>query len=278
MEWRTAAQRFGVRFAICLLVLGTAYLAIFGLKPTSHNIPITASQKVAALRAGLDETYIVGNDLAGFKESDSVAANTLGSMFSQYQNAYTSLQTALSKAPGEVTAVTRSSVRSILTRQKQAINTYQVAGKVLSQIITYEPSTDLGSLDANKNTADLTARATAAQQGLTHAANDTTPSANSGTGSLSVQSADSSNLIVSGATKKALLTEAGCFGQITTQLNAHQITQAVSTRSHCINAYPALRLQVAQNITQPAFGGVYQNYMGKTVPSLLETLNKLARR
>jgi len=113
-------------------------------------------------------------------------------------------------------------------------------------VIAYDPSNDLGSLDLNHNWDTALQRATAAQNGLkTAAANSSSLDAVSGLG---VHSADQADTVISDAARAALDSAASCFGKLASDLQAQQFSMASAQRDSCIQAYPAVRQQVIQNL------------------------------
>ena len=276
MKWQRALRQFGLRFAISLVILGGVYLAIFGW-PVHHKRALTAVDKIAALRAKLDESYIYGNTLANFSESSVVAYNDLLQLTSAFSDASSSLATGLKTAPGTVSPSLKTAIQSQIGVQQQAEASFKAISTVLSHVASYDPSTDLGAPALASDMTKIASRASAAQNGLKTAANSQASAANTSAGSSSSLSvgSDNNSLLVSADTRQALLTEADCFGTVASQATAKQKDQTSNTIKRCVAAYPSVLKQVIQNIVQLSFGGSYQQTTQQTVPDLLKQLNKL---
>lgn len=271
--WRQKLQPFAIRFIICFVIVGVAYAGVANL--THHKRPLTSTQKVAALRAALDQIYISGNQLANFYQSDTVTASALAQQFSQFQTVITSLSVTLKTAPSpQVGTTQRQQIQGLLDSQKTVIAAYKLAWAVIAKPLTYEPAGDLGSLDPKTDTAKLTARATAAQNGLLKAADNTATVASSSS-SLVAQNTQVAPTLLDATTKQALQKSAVCFGQIASQLTNHQISQATATRADCISAYPVLRASLVQNLLSTSFNDNYRRTLKDSIPPLLKQLDKV---
>jgi|GEM_PF-1855404 len=269
MNWQKLIKRFGIRFALSLVILGGLYLLIFGW-PRSHHQPNTPQARISRLRASLDQTYLDSSIIAGFKENDAASYNTLNSLQGQFQADIKTLQTNVSKAPGQVSGKQKSALKAVIDHENQASNAFSARFNILLRPIAYDPSTDLGKLDPTKDSAELQKRALAAQTGLQKAADDTTNTNSSNT--LDVGTVDSNNL-VSTATKQKLIASADCFGKLADQIGKKQFAAASTTRSTCIKDYSSARQQAIQNVLTGTFPASYQSYMKNTVPDLLNQLD-----
>ena len=273
MSWRPALKQFGVRLVICLVLLGGLYLATFGLPGTSHNKPQTAKQKVTALRAALNQSYLASSSLAGFNENDPLSYYSLGSLGGQLKTNAELMQKRLSTAPREVKPEIKQRITGVVERQQKIAADFATSYDILSRVIAYDPGQDLGKLDINKDLEKLSQRAAAAENGLKKTATNSTPvSSSSG---LSVQENKGTPLVVHPVTKEALLKQADCLGRLARQLDAKQ-TGAAQTRSSCTNDYSSARKLAITNVIQNSFPDSQKQYMDKTVPNLLKQLDRLA--
>lgn len=267
MQWQKLAKRFGLRFVISLVVLGGLYLLVFGW-PASHKQPNTPQAKISRLRGALDQTYLDSSIIAGFHENDAASYSALNSLLGQFQTDIKTLQTDLSKAPSQVSTSQRNNIKATIDEEDQAIKAFSARFNILLRPIAYDPSTDLGKLDPAKDTAELQKRAQAAQAGLQKAANDTTNT--NSTNTLDVGTVDSNTSLVGPATKQKLEASADCFGKLADQLGKKQFSDASSTRTSCIKAYPTTRQQAIANVLAGTFPDSYKSYLKKTVPALLK--------
>lgn len=273
MKWSHSAKLFGIRFGLCLVLIGAAYVAIFGLHPVIKPAPASSQQKLASLRAALDETYIAGTALANFKQSDATAFESLDNSRSQFETATKRLQTALLTAPPAKMALYSSDLNTIVARAQQATESYQASNSVLTQIISYNPSVDMGQLSSQTELAKIAARASAAQKGLQKVADNQT----AGAMGLSVQGENGPALLVFEQTRAALRGEAACFEQLSLQAGAGHRAAAELSRDQCLHDYPALRLLAIQNVTQNSWGGDYQATTQRVIPPLLGSLDQLIK-
>ncbi len=276
MQWPRRARLFGIRLAICLVLLGAAYIALFGLRPVAKPALITPTQKLASLRAALDESYLAGNSLAGFSQSDGAAFQSLDNSRLQFEKATNRLQTALSAAPPATIAPFKPALVTVIDRSHQATQSYRAHFAVLAQPISYNPSADLGALALDTDFSKVATRASAAQKGLLKAADNQTTVTATASG-LSVQNENGPASLLEQTTRTVLRAEAACLGQLSAQASAQQTVAATQTRAQCIDGYPALRLAAIQNVTQTAWSSDYQSYMQRTVPALLRQLDQLIK-
>jgi len=276
MKWSGRARKFGIRFVVCLVVLGGVYIAVFGLKPAPKPALVSPTQKLAALRSALEETYLAGNSLADWQQSDGTAAESLDNLRSQFETATNRMQTAFKDTPAGTVTPIKPTIEAVIDRARKASQSYRASNTVLTKTINYNPSTDIGTLPLDTSLAKLAARAAAAQKGLLKAANSQATVAATVSG-LSVQNNNGPALLVEPATQAALRTEADCLGQLSDQATAGAAVAAAQTRSQCIGAYPALRRAAIQNITRPAWGGDYHDFAQRTVPPLLRQLDQLIK-
>lgn len=242
-------KNFGIRLLVSFVVLGIAYLLIFGW-PGSHNKP-TTSQRLAAVRTALDQTYIDSNSIASFNQDNSVAYATLSDMMGQFKAHTSELEAAVQAAGDKLSPTERNEIQSIIGSQKQVAASFQSQYSVVAKVVSYDPSSDLGSLNIQSQRGQLQERAVAARQGLTSAAGNST---------------------VASATQQHLRGQAECFGKLASLLTEDAVG-ASTTRTSCINSYPSVRLAAIQDAIQAAFTPSYQSYMKQRVPSLLSQLD-----
>lgn len=276
MQWSRRARLFGIRLLVCLVLAGAGYAAVFGLRTAAKPVILTPPQKLAELRAALDETYLAGNSLASFKQSDGTAFQALDDLRLQFEKSTNRLRASLSAAPADAVAPLKPAITNVLNQAQLASQSYRASNAVLTQIINYNPSANLDTPALANDPGTLAARASAAQKGLLKAAADQTTVAAGSTG-LSVQNNNGPALIVNDPTRTLLRAEAACFGQLSTQASARQTTAMTQTRSQCVADYPALRRQAIQNITQSAWGNDYQSFTHGSVPPLLRQLDALIK-
>lgn len=272
IDWRRALTGFGVRFLASFLILGAAYLLIFGW-PGHRKRPLTPAGKIAAVRSTLDETYVAGANLANFDESSVVAMYDLGQVYSQFQAADQQLKTALKAAPPQVSPALRASIQKVIDQQAGAMSAYQSRLEVIGIVAQYDPATDLMSASASKSISVTGQRAQAAQNGLKKALTDASGPGSGGQNGLGVTTAGAQ--LLDTRTSLALSQEVNCFAKLAARAAANDVRGAAAVRASCIAGYPALRLGIIQNIVQPAFGGSYQQTMKQSVPPLLKQLDSL---
>jgi hypothetical protein len=236
-----------LRLLICTALLGGLYLLVFGWPKTATR-PLNDTQKLADVRAALDETYVATQQLNGFHVIDATASDQLNSQVGQFNHAVDHLKQALAAAPTSLPPETRSTVDSLLKRDKAAADAYTAHYQPFAQVIEYNPAADLPAVNSS-TTKSVAERATAAKKGLTKAAD---------------------NQLVTPDIRQALQLEADCFDRLAKTTTADQ-------RNQCVSAYPALRLQIIQSAIRPAWGDDYAAYVKQTVPPLLKRLDSLVR-
>jgi hypothetical protein len=269
MKLPFSIRQFGLRIALCVVVVGGLYLIVHGVHRHQQNASASAIQELAAMRASLDENYIAGTSLHSFKRSDVQAYLALNDLFGQYKSSNDSLVKQLKSPSKLLTPAQKNQFATIASRQQQSRSELEARLKILSQIIQYDPGQDLkGSIDSKASI--LAGRARAAQRGLNKAASDQTASSSSG--SLNVDNENGPSLLVTSTTKAALVQQAGCFGRLAEELDGH-IPAATATRSQCVSGYPAVRALALQNIITPVFDKNYQAYTESNIPSLLRQLD-----
>lgn len=267
-------KRFGIRFAICLVVLGGAYILVFGVQKTPHNQPNTPAAKVRALRTELDQTYIDSSTIGNFKQYDAASYATMGNLLAAFETDTKHLKTALDKAPHQVNGNIHQQIKDIITSNNQVAKQFSDRYDILLRPIAYDPATDLGKLSFSTQAAVIAQRAAAAQTGLKKAANDSTTTSSSNP--LDVSSVGGSTTLVSDATKQTLLGVSDCFGKLASQTNDHQLDQAAATRASCIKSYPPARATAIQNVISGSFSNTYVSGLRKTIPPLFKQLDQLA--
>jgi hypothetical protein len=276
MHVRGKLKRFGVRFAICLVVFGAGYVAIFGLRHASHNQPNTPAAKIVALRAALDQTLIDSGILAQYKQNDPASYASLSNLLSRFQSDVKALKTTLGRAPRQVTPVIHKQINAVISSENQIVSSFNARYSVLALPITYDPQSDLGKLDISNDKSKLSQRASAAQAGLKKAAGNTTSTNNSNT--LNVGTVGSGSSLVTASTKQALLTAADCYGQLASQLSANQMSQAAETRAACIKNYPSARQKAIRNVLEGSFSTSYESTLKQTITPLLAQLSSTANK
>ena len=274
-SWTALLRRFGLRFIASLVVLGVIYGLIFGFSLGTPHKPRTPSQKVAALRSALDQTYIDSNTLAHVTQNNAASYSVLTAVSGQWQTDIAAAQTALKAAVSYLPTPVHNSAQSLITTQQEAFHRYSSSYKVLSHVIAYDPATDLGRLDINHNRDSLLQRATAAQNGLKTAANSAaTLDSGVSSGNLDVQQSGQPQAVISGTTQKALSGGANCFGTLADDLQSQQAA-ASQQRDSCIQAYPAVRKQAMQNVLGNSLPESFlQAYQAQLLP-LLHQLDQL---
>lgn len=244
-------KQFGIRLAICLFVLGGIYIAIFGLKPASHKVPVTDSEKRAYLRSAVAESSLASSDVAAFKERSPLAYNDMSVLRSRLSTTNAKLQDALQRAPTSVSAGQRKNASSILAGQQKVATNLLTGIDVLGQVVQYDPATDLTPVASKAD--QLAARATAAAKGLTKAANSQTLASSNDSG-LAVSS---NALLVPDNLKQLLLSNAACFSQVAAEATANKLDQAVKIQQACTANYPALRQAAVATITSSSVNNDY---------------------
>jgi hypothetical protein len=273
MNWRKLIRRFGLRFAISFAILSLGYLALFGWPATSSKrTPVTATEKIAALRAALNQTLIASGYLNNFSDNSIVASHTLANQVTQLTSANQATQIALKAAPRQLESETRREIQAILGRHEQAIQLYQGVNATLSKAISYDPQTDLGKLDLTKDGDKLVQRARAAQEGLKKTASAT--SAPNSSAGLNVQRTATAPPI-SDKTRQALQGEIDCLDQLA-QPNK-DVEAAQRLRLRCINDYATLRSLAVADVTTVAFPQEYQATMKRSTLPILRQLDRLLK-
>lgn len=269
-----------VRLIISLIVLGTMYGLIFGFSLHRRH-PLLPSEKIVSLRSALDQTLIDSSTFANYRGTTAVSADELTGLNSKLNGDSARLQVALKQAPSTVDHSLRSSVQTLINAQQAVNTTFAKASTVLIHPVAYDPESDLGSLDLNRNHDEAITRATAAQNGLKAAANNAVLLNNSQADSINVQQAGqapaAAPMIVATGSKSALLAASNCFGQLASELKANQLPQAGQTRTSCIQNYPSTRQTVIQNLIHDSLPDSYQQQLRTTYPSLLKQLDAVAK-
>lgn len=234
---------------ISLAILGAAYILIFGF-PGSHNKP-TGSQRLAAVRTALDQTYIDSSSITLFHQDNAVAYATIADTLSQFKTHTTELEKASQAAGNKLTPLERSEIQKIIDSQKQVASSFQNQYSIVAKVVSYDPSSDLGSLDIQTKHVQLRQRATAASQGLINAAD---------------------NNMIAAPTQQLLRSQADCFDKLAS-LSSANYTDAITTLTDCVNRYPQVRLAAIQDAIQAAFTPSYRSYIKQYIPPLLNQLD-----
>ncbi|HXR50497.1 MAG TPA: hypothetical protein VN778_05740 [Verrucomicrobiae bacterium] len=273
MQHRKLLASFLWRFAVCLTAISLLYLLVFGLPKKAAKRSSTNTQRLASIRAALDETYIAGRSLATLHQTDASAYEALNDLHDEYQTAAADLAKAVQQSPATLTSGEQAALQAIVSRNQQASASYTSTYAVLNQVVRYNPSDDL-NLPLNSAATEVAARASAAQRGLTKAA--TPAPVKMATGNSGVQTGIPASF--DSTLQAALQAEAQCFGQLASRLNAaHTLAAAGQTRTACLQTYPALRLEALQAVTGAAFTQEYQDYLDQTVPPLLKQMDSQIR-
>jgi hypothetical protein len=251
---RRSVMGFVWRLVACLAVLGVVYLLAFSHPKAASKRPVTDKQKLADIRAAVDETFIAAQQLNSFKVDDSTAFDQLNSQINGFRQALNHLKQSINTAPPSLPQQSRSTIADLIKRDQTAIDVYAKLYPNQSQVLQYNPANDLPALSATTNKL-VSERAAAAQKGLAKAATQSP----------------------SPEIKQALKVEADCFDKLSKDLSSQQLSSTTLTRQQCINDYPALRLKVIQSLLQPAWGGDYAAYAKQTVPPLLNRLDGLVK-
>lgn len=272
-QWKRRLQHFGVRFGISLLVLGGLYLLVFGFKPSSHNKPQkTDSQKVAAVRSALAQTFISSTELNGFRGADAIAYDLLMQSQSQAANTTTQLQAALNEASNKLDDVQKQKINSVIGRERGAEANFKAAIQPLAKALQYEPTDNL-----NKDLKDpeLLTRAQAAYKGIGEAADSQAAHTSNNGGGLGVNTAG--DVLISDESHNQLQAMADCFKNLSEQLQAKSYDAANATRQRCVKGYPALRQQLIKNVLDASYNQDYLAALKSNSKELLEQLDALSR-
>lgn len=262
-------RRFAIRLIISLLVISSIYFGAVNLYDHQRH-QFTPLQKLASLRAGLDQTVLSGGRLASFSETNSVAGTTLSQTFTTYQASVTRLQRQVSAVPmNQLTNRQRRDFQSIINTQQRASASYKSAYQTLGQPLSYDPYTDLANLSITKDSAKIITRARAAQKGLTSNLGGTVAPSKDG---LTAQASQAPTTVASSQTQTALTSAASCFGRLADQLQAAKQADASQIRQRCLQTYPGVRAQIIHNILQLSFN---QQYLNDTQNAALPLLKQL---
>ncbi|HWB39070.1 MAG TPA: hypothetical protein VG604_02395 [Candidatus Saccharimonadales bacterium] len=274
MFQRRSLTRFGVRLAVSLIVLGGLYVAIFGWPQLPKSRTDTIAGRISRLRVAVDQSYIDSLAIAGFHQNDPASYSVMGSLASQLQTNTKTVSTSLENAPSQVTKRDRQQIQDFVDRQNASIGSYNAAYNILLRVIAYDPQADIGKINfSSKDRPVLISRAEAAADGLERAANNST---SSNSNILGVGTVGSGASVIANHTKQSLLNAAKCFSALADQLKNRKDSAATKTRANCINNYPASRLAAIDNVIGNALPDSYQSYLKKTVPPLLESLDRAA--
>lgn len=276
MKVARGVRQFAIRFGLSLLLVTLLYGAFLVLRPEPKPVAATTPEKLAGLRATLNQVYLAGTSLSTFNQSNAAAFQALDDSRLQFETATNSLADALQQAPAPVSPALRQSIVTSLTAARQATADYKVSYALLGRIVSYDPQVDLGSTDLSRDATVVAGRATAAQQALLKAANDQSTIV-TGSNGLSVQATDGPALLVNEITRSALRAAASCFEDLNRQLTADQLSVAASTRARCTQDYPTVRLLAASNITGNAWSTRYQTQAQASTPALLRQLDVLIK-
>ena len=271
---RIQIKQAGFRFIICLLIIGVPYAVYVGVSYRSRAT--TPLQKVAALRASLDQTYLAADQLTHFSDSSTVAASGLNQQYVTVQASLKSLSEHLDQTPAQViTPVQRTAVRSYGDAVGSALSTYKINYVLFAEPLGYDPVKDIGSLNLKTESTKALTRAKAAQKGLHADALRTLGASSSG---LSAQSNQKNDTVLSTESQRRLESMSDCFGKLAAQLSAQAIPVAESIRASCIADYPALRSQMIQNLIDTTYRKDYFQSAQSSVPPLLKQLDTSANK
>ncbi len=257
-----------VRTFIVGIVLGLPFMGFLAYRV--HIKAPTDSQKRAALYASIDQTYLLGSQIASYSDHSPLASDNLNALASQFDTSLAETSTALSRVSNkQFPASKRSQVQQFVTTQQHAMSSFTAARAILIKPLAYDPSHDIGLLDTRRDTNKLAARSLAAQKGLLEAArNKSSVAVNSG--ALVAQNSQVSSSIIASDTARQLSAESDCFGRLALELSARQLDKATDTRAVCIREYPSLRSIIIQNIQDVSFNAQSISDTKSTVQSLLK--------
>ena len=265
---RTQIKHAGFRFIICLLIIGVPYAAVVGVMHRKHAI--TPQQKVASLRASLDQTYLAADQLIHFSESSTVATSELNQQYGALQASSDSLSRRLNQTPSAViTPKQRTLIRSYSDAVNSALAAYKLNYALFAEPLSYDPVIDIGALNLKTETTKALTRAKAAQKGLHIDAQRTLGTASSG---LTAQSDQKNASVLSPENQRRLENMSDCFGKLSAQLSAKTIPAAETVRATCISDYPALRAQLIQNLLDTTYR---KDYFQSAQSSVLPILKQL---
>ena len=251
-----AIRSLCVRILVCAVVLGLPYAVIVGLR--AHQHAPTANQRRAALNAAIDQTYLLADQLANFKDTGPLASDSLTLLYTQYKTAVANTAATLQHVPqSALTATKRSQVQQFLTKQDGIASSYSAASSLLLEPLQYDPAQDLGGLDVQKDGSKLAARALAAQKGLTAVAQSQRSVTSTGSSGLVAQANQANTPIITPTSKQALMHQADCLGLLAIHVTEQKLSLARDTRATCTTTYPALRAAVIQNILDASFSKQY---------------------
>lgn len=271
---RTQIKHAGFRFIICFLIIGVPYTALVGVMHRKHAI--TPQQKVAALRASLDQTYLAADQLLHFTESSTVATSELNQQYGALQASLSTLSKSLEAIPPPlITPVQRTSVHSYNDAVSSALADYKLHYILFAEPLSYDPATDVGALNLKTDTTTVLTRAKAAQKGLHADAQRTLSTSGS---SLMAQTNQKDDNGLSPESRRLLETMSDCFGKLVAQLSSKTIPVGETIRASCIADYPALRAQMIQNLLDTTYRKDYFRIAQATVPPLLKQLDGTASR
>jgi len=153
MFTRQSLKQFGLRFLVCLVVLGGLYLIVFGLHPGRHKLPNTPQAKILRLGTALDQTYVDSSDITGFKQNNPASYYQLSTLINKLKADTTALSTALQDAPHKVAGSEKAAIKAVIAQENDGVTALQARYTVLNQVIAYDPQADLGKLDLSNDSA-----------------------------------------------------------------------------------------------------------------------------
>lgn len=262
---RGAVLGYLARFGVCLLIAGGIYAGYTALAriPPARSQPV----EVAALRAALNESYLRAESINSFEQTDAVAGQTLDRLVNELRDSTTDLQQARQTAAPKITPAQNEAVQAIINKQKAVVEEYRAAAALFSKPLAYDPASDLNALELPAQATLLSGRATAAANGLSRAAGSTQTTADSGP--LAVGGQNGPDNVLTTAAIQALNDMATCFRQLAEQVNG-QPTVAAATRARCISEYPALRLQLLDNLLERSVSDEYIKALKADIAPLLK--------
>lgn len=224
LMWRvpklTLNKRLGFPVFLGLIVAFGAGLGLY-TRNQRQNAP---QRSLEALHASLNEVVLAVSSLKAIDGSSDTSPYAITNTQTSLKN---SLETAQKLLGGhkDTLGTQYQPLADALKQQKESLDELQAASEILGKAISYSPSLDLGSLDANQHKDKLYDRAFAANDNL-------------------FKLAETYEDRFSEEANQTLNTSVNCFGELADLLEANKINQVEPVRDRCINTYQATRKEL----------------------------------
>lgn len=270
---RSDWTRLAGRILAAIVVIGGLY-AVYAVpsyikhhrKPASHNL--------SQLRAELQETNITLNDAIRLQAGNPAADQQLADISSHLHTLTMHFQNTLAHPPKDVPTDVQTSLKNITNLQDTLVKQFDARHNVLSKVIQYNPSDDLGKLTYGPDNAKLSARATAAASALKALASKDGFSLD-GQPHNALDSVNSTSyLVLSDEFKAALLASSSCFDSVNQAVAANHKTEAEQALQSCENSYPNVRQLAVETVIEP----LKSDQAKALTQSIQQLTNQLARR